>query len=61
MMDYWQALGMPISLGGCVGVQTDKDLEKLADMCSYDGKRTIGSFVKLDREDMLAIYTAANQ
>jgi hypothetical protein len=44
-----------------VGVQTDKDLEKLADMCSYDGKRTIGSFVKLDREDMLAIYTAANQ
>lgn len=61
MMDYWQAIGMPISLGTCVGIQTENELEKLADMCSYNASRTIGSFVKLDREDMLSIYAAANR
>ena len=61
LMDYWHTIGMPISLGGCVGVQTDLVLRQLADMCSYQSSRTIGSFVKLDREDMLDIYTAANQ
>lgn len=61
LMDYWHTIGMPVSLGGAVGEQTDFVLRQLADMCSYDSSRTIGSFVKLDREDMLAIYTAANQ
>lgn len=61
LMDYWHTLGMPISLGGAVGEQTDLVLQQLADMCSYNNSRTIGQFVKLDREDMLAIYRAANQ
>jgi alcohol dehydrogenase YqhD (iron-dependent ADH family) len=61
LMDYWHTLGMPVSLGGCVGVQTEMVLKQLAQSCSYSGKRTIGSFVKLDEEDMLNIYRAANQ
>lgn len=59
-MDYWHTLGMPISLSGCVGVQNEAVLKQLAKSCSYGGKRTIGAFVKLDEDDMLEIYRAAN-
>lgn len=59
-MDYWQTLGMPVSLSGCIGVQTDFMLKELAHGCSYQGTRTIGSFVKLDESDILEIYRSAN-
>lgn len=59
-MDYWSALGMPISLSGAVGLQYDMVLKDLAKGCSYNGTRTIGSFVQLDQEDILDIYRLAN-
>lgn len=59
-MDYWAALGMPISLSGAVGLQYDMVLKDLAQGCSYNGTREIGSFVKLDKDDILDIYRLAN-
>jgi hypothetical protein len=59
-MDYWNTLGMPVSLSGCIGVQTDAALKMLARGCSYEGTRKIGSFVQLDEEDILEIYRMAN-
>lgn len=60
LMDYWAALGLPISLSGAVGLQYDMILKDLAKGCSYNGTRTIGTFVQLDQEDMLDIYRMAN-
>lgn len=59
-MDYWHTLGMPVSLGDCVGVQNEATLKFLARGCSYEGTRKIGSFVPLDQDDMLEIYRLAN-
>lgn len=58
---YFQALGMPTCLEELLGQAADEaTLEELARRCSYDGARTIGTFVALDQNDMKAIYTAAN-
>lgn len=59
-MDYWNTLGMPVSLSGCIGIQEDAALRELARTCSYGGTRKIGSFVPLDEDDILEIYRAAN-
>ena len=60
-VDYFQSLDMPVNfttLG--IGVQSAEVLEKLADSCSYDRGRTIGSFRVCDRDDILEIYKMAN-
>ena len=36
-------------------------LDQLAEVCSFGGTRTIGSFQKLDRADIRSIYEAANR
>ena len=59
--DYFRRLGMPVRLEELgVGQLDDAALIRLADLCSFNNSRTIGTFRKLNREDMLAIYTAAN-
>ena len=58
---YFVSLDMHVNfttLG--IGVQDDAMLEKLADSCSYDRGRTIGSFRVCDRDDILEIYKMAN-
>jgi len=60
--EYFRKLGMPVRLEELgFGQLDDAALERLADLCSYNASRTIGTFRKLDRNDMLAIYTAANK
>ena len=59
--DCFRALNMPtcFSEAEC-GVLTDEALEEMAVRCTFYGKRTIGSFRVLGREDILAIYKLAN-
>lgn len=57
---YWQRLGMPVSLGACIGVQPDEVLQDLAWRCSWQGKRKVGVFRPIDTADILDIYRAAN-
>lgn len=57
---YWNSLGLPTSLGQCVGVQEEASLQRLARLCSYEGTRKVGSFRPLDEADLLAIYRLAN-
>lgn len=59
-VDYWHTIGMPVTLSECVGPQMDMTLKYLAAQCSYNGTRTIGSFIALDEKDMLEIYRMAN-
>ena len=59
---YFRSLGMPVRLSQLsgVGVQDEAGIEDLALRCSFRKSRTVGTFRKLDYEDMLQIYRAAN-
>lgn len=58
---YWKRLGLPTRFRDCIGIQTDSALDKLAQLCSYEGTRSIGTFCKLAEPDMLTIYRMANR
>ena len=56
---YFKSLDMPVSIVD-LGF-ADVDVEELANLCSYQKTRTIGTFKVLDHNAISAIYTAANQ
>lgn len=59
---FFASLGMPTcftELG--IGVQSEEILGELADRCVFYGKRKVGSFKALDREDTYQIYKSANR
>lgn len=59
--EFWQRLGLPLNfteLG--IGIQSDKVLEELADMCTTNDTKPIGVFLKLDKKTALHIYQQAN-
>ena len=59
---YFKSIGMPTcftALG--IGTQTDDVIDQLADFCVHHGKRLVGSFKPLDKNDVYAIYKAANK
>jgi len=60
--EYFKTIGMPTNfteLG--IGIQTDDVLDQMAFSCVHFGKRLVGSFRPLDKDDILAIYKAANR
>ena len=60
--EYFKAIGMPTcftELG--IGAQPDEVLEQLAFSCVHFGKRLVGSFRPLGKEDIWAIYRDANR
>lgn len=65
--DYFSSLGMPVRMGQMevrgqrLPAFGEKELGELAEVCSFHGSRTIGSFRKLDQADIRRIYEAANQ
>lgn len=59
--EFFQSIGMPVTLGQAVGVQSDAVLRQLAHKCSFGGTRTIGSFRPLAEEEIYLVYRSANQ
>lgn len=59
---FFRSIGMPVRLYelSC-GKQTEAGLIELADRCSFQKTRTVGTFLVLDHEKMLAIYRRANE
>lgn len=57
--EFFRGLGMPVTLTEAVGDLNDEDIENLADVCTYFGTRTIGSFKALGAEAIMAVYKAA--
>lgn len=58
---FFTSLGMPTSLQQLLGRQlSSSELCELADKCSRGGTRTVSKFKPLAKEDLLRIYTAAN-
>jgi len=56
--DYFKLITMPVTLTESVGEKCKNDVEALADLCSYQKSRTIGSFKVLDYDAILEIYKA---
>ncbi|MCL2605336.1 MAG: iron-containing alcohol dehydrogenase [Defluviitaleaceae bacterium] len=59
---FFRGIGTPTNyteLG--IGVQPDEVLDQLAESCTFFGKRQVGSFKPLDKEDIKAIYASANR
>lgn len=59
--EFFESIGMPTNftkLG--IGVQEDEVLRDLANRCSWNHTRTVGSFQVLEEQDLYEIYKAAN-
>ena len=59
MENFYKDIEMPISISETGINLSDKDVEILAEKCSNNGTRYIGSFKKLFKEDMAKIYSMA--
>ena len=58
--EFFRSLGMPVTLTELLGHwPSDKEIEALAEECSYGKTRTIGNFKQLGYDDMIRIYDAA--
>lgn len=59
MEDFFQSIGMPVTLRELGIEPTEKQILELAEKCSFGNTRTIGIVKKLNREDMAEIYRMA--
>lgn len=59
MESYFREIEMPTSLKELGLDPTEEEFQLLAERASFFGKRTVGSFSILEKEDMLKIYKAA--
>ena len=60
MEDYFRSIRMPVNLRELdVGELTEDQIDELAEKCTYFGRRTIGQFKVLGKEDIKAIYRMA--
>lgn len=60
MEAFYRDIDMPVSIKELLGREvSDEEISLMADKCSRDGSLIIGSFKKLDRQDMVNIYLAA--
>jgi len=58
--DYFVSINMPINITDLVGHEvSDEDIEDMADKCSRGGSMVIGSFMKLDKQQMIEIFKAS--
>ena len=57
---FFKKLGMPVTLTELLGHRpTDEEIEALADECTYQNTRTIGSMKELERDAIIQIYKDA--
>ena len=59
MEDYFRSISMPVNMKELGVDASDDDIETLTEKATFFGKRTLGSFMTLEREDIKAIYLAA--
>ncbi len=58
---FFQSLGMPVSMNDLgIGILSAPIIAELADSCVFHGKRLVGNFRPLHKQDIIAIYHMAN-
>ena len=61
MERFYRDIGMPVTLRELLGrPATDDEIVEMARRCSRDGAITVGALRVLTRDDIEAIYRAAN-
>ena len=59
---FFHAIGMPISIPELIGrPATEEEMKQMAIKCTDGDTHTVGGFMKLTSEDVLAIYRMANR
>lgn len=59
MEEFYRSIGMPTNIRELGIALTDEQIEELAEKCTFFGKRKIGAFMPLDKEDIIKIYHMA--
>jgi len=60
-VEYFKSIGMPTCFSELgIGVQSDQVIDELADSCVFHGKRLVGLFKPLNKDDIINIYKLAN-
>lgn len=60
MEAFYKDIAMPVNIKELLGREvTQEEIALMADKCSQGGSLVIGSFKRLDRQDMVNIYNAA--
>lgn len=59
MEEFYRSIGMPTNIQELGIALTDEQIEELAEKCTFFGKRKIGAFMPLDKEDIIKIYHMA--
>lgn len=59
MEEFYRSIGMPTNIHELGIALTDEQIEELAEKCTFFGKRKIGAFMPLDKEDIIKIYHMA--
>jgi alcohol dehydrogenase YqhD (iron-dependent ADH family) len=58
--DFFRGMGLPVGLKALnVGEISDAVIDELAEKCVFFGRRSIGAFKVLKKEDIIKIYKAA--
>ena len=59
MEDFYRAIGMPTNIRE-LGIElTDEQIEEMAEKCTFFGRRVVGGFKPLEKEDLIKIYQMA--
>ncbi len=56
---FYRSINMPTRLSEAGIFPTDEEIDELADKCSFNSTRTVGDIMKLERDDIAAIYRMA--
>lgn len=58
--DFFKAIDMPITMSELLGFEvSDEDIEIMAEKCTNQQTRTIGTFMVLDKQDIIEVYRMA--
>lgn len=62
MERFYHAIGMPVSIPELIGRRaTEDEIATMADTCTGGDSHTVGVFKALGKEDLIEIYSSANQ
>ncbi|MDO4482798.1 MAG: iron-containing alcohol dehydrogenase [Bacillota bacterium] len=58
--EFFSSIGMPITMSELLGFEvSDEDIEIMAEKCTNQQTRTIGTFMVLDKQDIIEVYRMA--
>jgi alcohol dehydrogenase YqhD (iron-dependent ADH family) len=59
MEEFFKSINMPVTMSELGVRPTDKQIEELAEKCTFFGGRKVGTVIPLEKEDIMKIFQAA--